>query len=362
MSIKLRKKALKSQKESLYLDIYHNGKRSYEFLGIYLEKASSADVRRQNKEKMRLAESIRAKRELELMYEGSNMTPPNKQKMDLFQFAEQFIAGKSASARRDFKGVMKKFRDFLGRDSFQVKHLNAKMLEDFREYLFTQAGLSYKTPFGYFAKFKTLLKEAYKQGLLQKDISQLVKNRKAPTSERVFLSMDELKRLWNTPYEKPEVPRMYLFACYTGIRHVDIKQLQWKQVQGNQLVLRQHKTAEPLYLALSDTAMRLLGTPGEPEAFIFPKYRNIDTINKHLQKWFKKAGVNKHGTFHTARHTFATNLLMHTNADILTVSKMLGHSSLKHTQIYARIVDTMKSLAANELPSFGDLPDGMKDE
>ena len=71
----------------------------------------------------------------------------------------------------------------------------------------------------------------------------------------------------------------------------------------------------------------------------------------YLKQWAKEAGINKDLTFHVARHSFATNLLTY-KTDILTVSKLLGHTTLKHTQIYAKIVDSLKISAVNNLPEI----------
>ena len=84
------------------------------------------------------------------------------------------------------------------------------------------------------------------------------------------------------------------------------------------------------------------------KVFTLPK---LATVEKHLSIWAKDAGVNKHVTFHVSRHTNATLMLSY-GADIYTVSKILGHTSIRTTQIYAKIVDENKRKAVNLIPEI----------
>ena len=79
--------------------------------------------------------------------------------------------------------------------------------------------------------------------------------------------------------------------------------------------------------------------------------RNTQNVNPQLRKWAKMADVNKHITFHSARHTFATMLLT-LGVDLYVVSKLLGHANVKTTQIYAKIVDQKKQEAVDKIPQM----------
>lgn len=114
------------------------------------------------------------------------------------------------------------------------------------------------------------------------------------------------------------------------------------------------KTKEPLYLPISDEALKWLPQRGEANDsdFIFP-LTHEGTINSILQKWANAAGVTKHISFHIARHTHATMMLT-LGADLYTVSKLLGHKNIATTQIYAKIVDKKKEEAIDLIPNLTD--------
>ncbi len=112
------------------------------------------------------------------------------------------------------------------------------------------------------------------------------------------------------------------------------------------------KTKDPIYIPLSEQAMKWLPKRGdkdvEDKVFFIPR---IEYVNRTLPGWAEKAGVKKHMTFHTARHTFATMMLT-LGADLYTVSKLLGHSDVKVTQVYAKIVNQKKNDAVNLMNSI----------
>ena len=119
-----------------------------------------------------------------------------------------------------------------------------------------------------------------------------------------------------------------------------------------QIEIQQQKTGETLYLPLSDNAMQWLPVKTEPGATstkVFNLPNSTTTVEKYLGIWAKDAGINKHVTFHVARHTNAT-LMLYFGADIYTVSKLLGHTNVRTTQLYAKIVDEHKRKAVNLIP------------
>lgn len=84
----------------------------------------------------------------------------------------------------------------------------------------------------------------------------------------------------------------------------------------------------------------------ESDDHVFGNLVNYGNVNENLKKWAEAAGIRKHISYHTSRHSFATMMLT-LGADLYTVSKLLGHSSVRHTQIYARIIDRKKDEAVN---------------
>jgi len=89
----------------------------------------------------------------------------------------------------------------------------------------------------------------------------------------------------------------------------------------------------------------------DPDNYIF-KLPSEVALNKDLKYWIKKAGITKNISFYCARHTFATQLLIHTKANLKTVANLMGHSTTKHTEKYLNYVDELKTEAVNSLPDL----------
>jgi integrase len=136
------------------------------------------------------------------------------------------------------------------------------------------------------------------------------------------------------------------------LRQSDLRNLKWKDISDNIIKITQQKTKGSLSIPLSQTALNILKTDNIfhlPETNIFDIPKDRSTINRVLVKWFKNAKINKKAFYHLSRHTFATLNLTSGN-EIYTVSKLLGHKSLKTTEIYSNIIDEKKKQAMDNLP------------
>jgi integrase len=146
--------------------------------------------------------------------------------------------------------------------------------------------------------------------------------------------------------------RAALFSALTGLRHCDIQKLQWKEISMNgnhaQLHFTQQKTKGVEYMPISEQALQLCGIPRQPEQLVLEDLPDPAWISKPLKRWIEAAGITKPITFHNFRHTYAT-LQLSSGTDIYTVSKMLGHTNVKTTQIYAKVVDEKKNKAAQAI-------------
>ena len=355
MSVKLREKVLNHGRRSLYLDIYHQGHRSAEFLGLYLDKN-----REHNKETKALAESIRAKKQLEIQSEAYDYTPVHKKKAKLIVFAEKVIQDKkqneSPRGLHNYDSMVKHLKAYAG-TSKQLGALNEAWFEGFKAYL--SQHISTNTANHYISKLKVILKLAYREGYLSKPFYEKVRLFKQTESKKVFLSSEEVIALANTPCKRPEIKLAFLFACHTGLRHSDISKLTWGEIEGNQINFRQRKTAEFQYQPLNKSAQSILDKikGGKiiplPDMPIF-NIPDAQHISKHLKPWAKAAGIQKNVTFHSGRHTFATTLLT-AGAGLFTVSKLLGHQDIKTTLVYAKIVSEVKENAVNSLPELKEI-------
>ena len=143
--------------------------------------------------------------------------------------------------------------------------------------------------------------------------------------------------------------RAALFSALTGMRHSDIQKLKWSEVEeyngGYRLNFTQQKTKGVEYMPISPQAYKLCGErKNDGELLVFAGLPDPSWISKPLERWVKASGITKHITFHCFRHTYAT-LQLANGTDIYTVSKMLGHTNVKTTQIYAKVIDKKKDEA-----------------
>ncbi len=345
MSVKLRSKKLSDGTESLYLDMYVKGNRSYEFLDIKLKKNDS-----QRKQKKQLAEAKRSKRELEIISNYHDI-PRNFNGDDDFleYFDKNAKDGFSISVYRNFKSFVKN-KTINGELPFKI--VSEKLIEDYKEYL--EKTFKNSTAWVYLLKLKVILNKAIKEKLIVRSPAKYTKI-KLEDIEKVFLTEDEIKLLVEKDFENIEVKKAFLFACFTGLRISDVKKIKWEQVKENKLYFRQTKTRGIEYLPLNETALKYLylnidKNKIEEDKLIF-KLGNKAQINKDLREWSEKAGIKKHLVFHSARHTFAT-LSLSSGIDLYTVSKMMGHKSIKMTEIYAKVINKTVEEAITKLPKF----------
>jgi integrase len=124
-----------------------------------------------------------------------------------------------------------------------------------------------------------------------------------------------------------------------------------EEENDTRLIFKQKKTAGQEYQFISGQARKLLGQRRQTTDRVFKGLKYGAHFNNHILKWCMRAGITKHITFHSARHTHAV-LLLENGADIYTVSKILGHKEIRTTQVYAKIVDKKKKEAAYLIPEL----------
>ena len=170
-------------------------------------------------------------------------------------------------------------------------------------------------------------------------------------TKREYLTLEELKRLADTPCDIPVLRRAAIFSCFTGLRVSDIMQLEWKHIVkapdgGWCMRIRTEKTETEATLPISEEALSYCGKR-KKDGKVFEDFAR-GMLTAPLQRWLKRAGITKHITFHCFRHTFAT-LQLAMGTDLYTVSKMLTHRFISTTQIYADIMDLEKRKSANAI-------------
>lgn len=175
-----------------------------------------------------------------------------------------------------------------------------------------------------------------------------------PESTREYLTEEELRKLADTPINNEATRHVYMFMCFCGLRISDVKRIKWGDIETDgdrwRLRIRQQKTQTPLYLPLSEQAKKFIPERGEKtdDDLVFDNLPSEQTMNRHLKEWAKAAGIKKNLTLHTGRHTFAT-LSITKGVDVYTTGKLLGHSDIHTTLIYAKIVDEKKVEAVDKL-------------
>jgi integrase len=376
IKVALRKKKISKGRLSLYLDFYpaipnpKNGELTRrEFLGQYIIQSPKTPAERSNnKDTIEIAEDIRHKRQ-NILNKPEIYNEFEKRLMDQKRLSEtctlvyfEKLAKKRVGGNMDnWQAAYLYFKDFLLGESFPFSQLTESVCEDFKEYLLNTPSrksdkqtLSINSAKSYFDKLKVILKQAYKDGHLQIDLNARLDSIKEEETHREFLDQKELNQLANTNCVIPVVKNAGIFSALTGLRFGDIQQLKWKEVihidgQGYYIRFTQRKTGGAEMMPISDETYNLLGTPKDAEDEIFRGLDYYDcSQNTDFKKWFTDAGINKKFTFHCFRHTFAVLQLL-SGTDIYTVSKMLGHRSVKTTMIYAKVVDEMKRSASEKI-------------
>jgi len=197
-----------------------------------------------------------------------------------------------------------------------------------------------------------MLNHAVKHNILIKNPARFVSTPKKRI-DREYLLIDEIKLLVSTESYHPHITNAFLFSCFTGLRISDIRNLTWDNIKNYKLEYVQKKTGIAQKIKISKSALDLLIEQKKITKGIrvFEVPRSDSNSNKHLKEWVKRAGIKKHITFHCSRHTFAT-LCLTSDIDLYTVSKLLGHTDIKNTQIYGKLIDKKKDEAIDKLPTF----------
>ncbi|MBP2833809.1 site-specific integrase [Aquimarina sp. U1-2] len=379
MKLHLRKKRLKSGKTSLYIEYYKGHKldakgktkhiRDFEYLELYLiTDPKTASEKKKNKEQLQLAEQILAIRKAEV-YQGKYKIQNNTLgKTRFLDFYEQKKEERyQTKGNYDNWDAAQKHIERYCSPTFTFNDVDVDFIKGFKKHLDTVAvtksktKLSQNTKHTYFNKFKAAMRAAFDEGYLKENLIIKVKGFAMGESKREYLTSDELRRLSKTPCKYEVLKRAFLFSALSGIRWSDIHKLTWSEVRdegtdnsGNEIyriVFKQKKTEGMEYLYISEQARKLLGKRGKSKERVFTNLRYSAHMNLQLLRWCMFAGITKHITFHSARHTNAV-LLLENGADIYTVSKRLGHKEIRTTEIYAKIIDEKMKEAANLVPSL----------
>lgn len=380
--IKLRFKQLKDGNQSIYLDCYVNGIREYKFLNLYLRPDNSRENKMWNKEQLRLANAIKAQYIIDIQNGEFGFKDRNRtRKLSFLTYCEDLAAEYEANSQTScavlMRSAVKRMTAYKGKN-ITFNHIDKEFLIGFIEYLNSDIRdfdkeskdkkrkpkpLSEVYKEALFARIMVALNKAERDGIIVKNPGKDIDRKLKPHAEqksRCYLTLDEIQKIIDTEY-KPDndIKPAFLFCCFSGLRYSDVQKLTWGEITVSpegyaQIETNMQKTGKDITIPLSDNALKWLPerTDQTSASRIFYKLPDqVTNADVRLRTIIKKAGITKHVTFHVARHTFATLTLTY-GADLYTVSKLLDHSNIRTTQIYAKIVDESKRKAVNLIPKL----------
>lgn len=373
--VKIREKVLANGNIHLYLDIYYKGKRTREFLRLYIVPEHTPADKELNRETRNMALSIRSKRQLELSRTEYELPKPFAEDTPFLAFYRKMVEERknppyTPSTYANWKASLI-YLEIYADNTTRFKDINKDWINGYKEFLNTVekrtgfdkedgngfVGLSVNTMALYFRNFRTCMNRAYIDEVISWNPLRGIKAIPQEESERLYLTLDEIKKLAATPCKDEILKRAFLFSCLTGLRKSDIKKLLWSEVQElngfTRIVFRQQKTKSQEYLDITEQAVGYLGERTNPNDKVFANFKTNLKFNLDLKAWVKDAGITKKITFHCARHTFAT-LMLTLGADLFTVSKLLGHKQITTTQIYTKVLDKKKQEAICLIPRLDE--------
>ncbi len=288
--VRIRFKQLSNGNQSIYLDYYTGdvirkenyvgGKRKYEFLKLYLIPERTREDKAKNEATLALAKAIQSKRIVEVQNDAHGFQNTNKSRVNLLDYLENIGKQSAEQGSRNYArtvlNTVRALKLFRG-DYIAFRDVDKEFLSEFTDYLrqmpkaskygVLKAGgrLSNNSVVSYYGTLRTAINRAYKEGIIAvnptKEFDFASKVRQEP-SRREYLTIDELKTLINTECRHEIVKRAFLFSCLCGLRVSDIRKLKWCDLQRSggrvRIEITMQKTKEPLYLPISDEALKWL--------------------------------------------------------------------------------------------------------
>lgn len=254
---------------------------------------------------------------------------------------------KHNSATRHFKNFIRgKYRV----QDLPLKQVRYHVVREFQEYLTGEKNLSYNTAIKVLQLLKKITNRAINSGWMKKDPFEGITLTLKET-DRPYLTDEELQLIREKEFRMPRlqlVRDLFLFACYTGMAYADVKKLCRAELERTAdglwwIKTRRQKTRQKSHIPLLSYAKEIIDRYTvlkdlTADQKVLPVMSN-QKLNSYLKEIADMCGIEKNLTFHVARHTFATTVTLQNGVTIESVSRMLGHSNIKTTQHYARIVD-----------------------
>lgn len=378
--------------------------RKKEELKLYLiAKPRTPEEREQNRETLLVAERIRQEREQERLNDVMGYRVNTHKNDNILDFFDLYVQDYTLKDLRNVRLAVTRFKTFLRlrrpecatiktpaeisaidqeweerhkdthglhkinenehyRFTLKPGQLTRELVKEYADYLADNS--SGEGAMTSFSRFKKVVKYAVDKGLLKGNPCAGITCRKgAPTKDKDVLTPEEIKTLVSTHYpgESPDIRRAFIFSLYTGIRFCDVKDLTFDQVNYSTSTLKfeqsktkRHSEHSEVTMPLRSDLLELIGTPAEHDREKTDRIFDLPSHTmclKALRRWTARAGIEKHITWHCARHSFATNILTN-GANVAVVANLLGHSGLKYVEGYVRALDERKKAAVDSLPAI----------
>ena len=269
----------------------------------------------------------------------------------LFSFFDQVIkkiekSDFDSGTIRLYRNCIDQLKNYRNNKDIDLSEIDYKFIEGFEMHL---RGLKQKTNTraNYLKKFNRVLNDARKEGILLRNPFDNYKIN-LEKGNRTFLTQEELQK-FATLYKEGNLDKSFknvleafIFSCYTGLRHGDVKSIKYSQIRNNIIDKKLDKKTgngyKRLIVPLSAPARAMIDTNNTSDDLVFPNLISSTKCSPILKAIALSLGINKVVTFHVARHSFAT-ISLGLGIDLKKVSELLGHDSIRTTEIYAHLVE-----------------------
>ncbi len=370
MNVEIKERPLTNGRKGLYLEYYEKGFRKRENLQLYLEPEEIKGAKARNRDTYKKALEIRADRIINppsFEQKKETVVAEELKTLTWLQWIDRYIdysveCGNCKKAIDHKKTVRKHIANFLKRkkkskvllkdvDTTLILALYDYMSNDYRNPGLIKEGggkLADGTLVLFQEAVRAIFNKAIRDGLLTLNpVNELRREEKfrAPDSHREYLTAEELKMFLSAETinkQEWDIQHAFGFSSMTGLRLGDVRGLKWSNIIADRanpsVTVLQNKTQKPVSIPLNDVALSLLPerpTDGDDE-LVFHLPKKPDNVAKYIRRITARTEIQKDFTYHTSRHTTAT-LAITAGAELYSVSKILGHSSIKSTQVYAKV-------------------------
>lgn len=324
--IKLRYKKLANGNLSLYLDYYRQGRRTYQFLHLYIIAEIDENYKKQNEASIKQALLLKSQKIIELL-KDTPLEPKREKEIKLLNFVQQYANDRKKPNAENYRGryatiiTLKRHLENFGAQKTLLSQVDVNFLKRFIDYLHSANDLRYQkeknqrklsegTIFLKYTILRSVLIEAKKKKLIAENPFNVLPSNyklKRPDSSRCYLSKKELVKVIERPCLIPQVKEAFLFSCFTGLRKSDVLELKWEEIikeNSKSFIYKKiKKTQRWLKIPLSSQAAQWLPPrPSHAQGIVYNSISHT-ALSKNLKNWLSQIkSLKKDITFHCASH------------------------------------------------------------